>query len=70
MKRDGVFVCTSESMHPYECGGAGKCRHCDAREDGQHIPWKCAFCLDDAGFEYSDRGVTEIEFKIRKAAQA
>ena len=26
-----VFSCTSEDLHPYECDGPGKCRHCDRR---------------------------------------
>jgi hypothetical protein len=40
-----VISCTSENMHPYECGGA-PCCHCEKRKDERHNPDKCALCLD------------------------
>lgn len=39
-----VHVCTSESMHPFECDGAGKCKHCDRRLTESHDPRTCALC--------------------------
>lgn len=49
-----AFLCTSESLHPYECPGMGKCRHCDRRiivstgDEGtsyyEHHPADCALC--------------------------
>lgn len=50
----GVYYDTSENFHPYECDGAGKCRHCDRRHvvytggEGtshyEHDPAVCALC--------------------------
>ena len=38
------FVCTSENFHPFECDGAGKCKHCDRRQTEMHDPRTCALC--------------------------
>lgn len=38
------FICGPEDFHPSECGGKGKCRHCDRRD---HDVANCAFCIDD-----------------------
>lgn len=42
-----IDICFSEDMHPYNCGGAGKCRHCDREKDDEHNPEKCALCDPD-----------------------
>lgn len=42
-----AYLCTSENMHPYECDGKGKCRHCDRAHVGGHRPSECAFCEED-----------------------
>jgi len=49
-----AFLDTSENFHPYECDGAGKCRHCDRRvivatgDEGTshyaHHPNDCPLC--------------------------
>ena len=41
----GILACSSEQMHPYECGGA-PCKHCEKRKTDTHDPEKCALCLD------------------------
>lgn len=40
---------TPDNLHPYECDGPGRCRHCDRRiVEGslryQHHPADCALC--------------------------
>jgi hypothetical protein len=40
-----IIVCTSEDMHPYECGGS-PCRHCEMRKDEHHDPDYCWLCHD------------------------
>ena len=40
-----MIFCTQDNMHPYECGGRGKCPHCDERVvPGIHNPMRCAWC--------------------------
>jgi hypothetical protein len=48
------IICTSEDMHPMNCDGPGKCRHCDrlvivhTTDEGtshyEHHPADCALC--------------------------
>lgn len=40
----GGFACTSEDMHPYECGPG--CRHCSKIAYQGHEPSKCWLCCD------------------------
>lgn len=56
-----VFFDPSSNLHPYECGGMGKCEHCDRRiiehtfgERTTHLtghyahhPAECALCDPD-----------------------
>ena len=39
-----VFICTSESMHPYECETG--CRHCSKTPFEGHDPKRCWLCCD------------------------
>lgn len=39
-----AFLCTAESMHPYECSGSGKCIHCDREKKDGHDPETCWLC--------------------------
>lgn len=41
-----VFVCGSGDFHPYECGGPGKCIHCDGTRTERHNPDECWLCHD------------------------
>lgn len=50
------YIDTSENFHPYECEGAGKCRHCDRAYLADHDPYKCALCDDGAHGEEDDDG--------------
>lgn len=42
--------CSSEDMHPYECDGLGKCRHCDRRKTKEHDPATCPLCDPEYDF--------------------
>jgi len=38
------FACTSEDMHPYECGSG--CIHCSQKKTDRHDPDYCYLCHD------------------------
>jgi len=40
----------SENLHPYECWGKGRCRHCDRRRTDKHDPATCELC--DPEYDY------------------
>jgi len=37
----------ASNLHPYECGGEGKCLHCDRLVTYDHLPHECALCRTD-----------------------
>jgi len=39
-----MFYDTHENLHPYECDGPGKCRHCDREVTESHDPAVCSLC--------------------------
>lgn len=38
--------CTLEDLHPWECDGSFKCKHCDKEKTETHDPEKCALCSE------------------------
>jgi hypothetical protein len=58
----GYFICTTNDMHPYNCGGpngedmegghdgplvVAPCVHCNRKTTPWHKVTKCAFCRSD-----------------------
>jgi len=46
-----AHVDPAENFHPFECNGAGRCRHCDRRKDQTHDPATCALCDPEYDFQ-------------------
>lgn len=44
------FYDTAANFHPYECDGAGKCKHCDRVTTPDHDPATCALCDPEYDF--------------------
>ena len=52
-----AFVCASDSMHPYECGGG--CLHCKRQVTDTHDPATCALC--DPAYDFLDNPYREAD---------
>lgn len=40
-------ICGGDGMHPYNCGGPGRCIHCSRRKFKGHNPADCWLCHCD-----------------------
>ena len=46
-----TVICAPDDLHTYDCGGKGKCIHCDRVNSESHDPLRCRLCDDDDGID-------------------